>query len=216
MPWGLKGVCRFALKLWGGWMVSLWFVLWKICEEGGKERENQKTAKSAFRQRFSWTWAETFLHQSGNRRQKKAISPTEHTHPLQQHSAGILGRGWCFPQTLLQGREGGGGGDLFLIKELVTVALVLADATNNNQDPVPLKCIINRLHSLLSTPTPTSFPFCFTLGCLHPKWHRNLSFLVSIQRNKWFGRRGEDDQGFLTFSPSISFLSSARRKWQSH
>lgn len=38
--------------------------------------------------------------------------------------------------------EGGGGGDLFLIKELVTVTLVLAAATNNNQDPRPLKPLL--------------------------------------------------------------------------
>jgi len=129
--------------------------------------------------RFSWTC----LHQNGNRRHKKAISPPACPNP-QQHSAGILGRGWCLPRALPQGRQGGGGGDLFLIKELVTVALVLADATNNNQDPAPLKCIINRLRSLLSTPTPTSLPFCFTLGRLHPQWHGNLSFLISIWRNK--------------------------------
>lgn len=88
------------------------------------------------------------------------------------------------PTNLSAGAGGGLGGDLFLIKELVTVALVLADARSNTQAAVALQCVINRLHSLPSTPAPTSSPFCLTPGCLHPKWHGNLSFLVSIQRSK--------------------------------
>lgn len=117
-------------------------------------------------------------------KKKTKSSPFPQLNPPQQRSAGILGRGTCFPQTFHRDQRKEVLGNLFLIKELVTVTLVLADATNNNQDLAPLKCIINRRHSLLSTPAPTSFPLSFTRGCLRPKWHRNLSFLISIQRNK--------------------------------
>lgn len=79
------------------------------------------------------------------------------------------------------------GGARFLIKELVTVTLVVTDAMNNNWDPVPLKCIINRLHSLLSTPPPQALLFISLWAVCIPSGRGICHFLFSSKGTSDFG-----------------------------